>query len=61
MLLTDADFGAYQQVRRFNYQGGTFKQFPAQIAVPESGYWNLIIDLNGAAKLPDYNITIVTD
>lgn len=61
MLLTDGDFGAYQQVRPFSYHGGTFKTFPARIAVPESGHWNLIIDLNGAPKEPRYNITVVIE
>lgn len=59
MLLTDADFAAYQLVRPFRYQGGTFKQFPAQITVPASDYWNIVIDLAGATKEIQYNITIV--
>jgi hypothetical protein len=61
MLLRDADYAAYQQVRRFGYCGGTFKDFPAQIAVPESGDWNIIIDLAGAKEEIQYNITIVID
>ena len=61
MLLTDADYAAYQQVRRFSYCGGTFKHFPARIAVPESGDWNIIIDLAGANAEIQYNITIVIE
>lgn len=61
MLLTDSDYKAYQQVRRFTYKGGTFKHFPARIAAPESGYWNIIIDLAGAKGEIQYNITIVLD
>ena len=59
MLLTDADYAAYQQIRRFNYYGGTFKHFPARIPVPHAGDWNIIIDLAGAAGEIQYNITIV--
>lgn len=61
MLLTDGDYAAYQKVRRFNYCGGTFKQFPARINVPESGDWNIVIDLAGARGEIQYNITIVID
>jgi hypothetical protein len=61
MLLTDADYRAYQRVQRFNYCGGTFKRFPARITVPETGDWNIIIDLAGASGEIQYNITIVID
>ena len=61
MLLSDPDYIAYQRVRPFRYCGGTFKRFPAQIAVPESGDWNIIIDLAGAKGEIQYNITIVID
>ena len=61
MLLTDSDYAAYQKVCRFNYCGGTFKHFPARINVPESGDWNIIIDLAGARGEIQYNITIVID
>ena len=59
MLLTDGDYSAYQDVRRFSYCGGTFKRFPARIAVPEGGHWNIVIDLAGARGEIQYNITIV--
>ena len=61
MILTDGDYAAYQKVRRFNYCGGTFKHFPARISVPESGDWNIIIDLAGARGEIQYNITIVIE
>lgn len=61
MLLTDAAFESYQRVRQFHYCGGTFKHFPARLTVPESGYWNIIIDLIGAPAVPRYTITVVID
>ena len=61
MLLTDADYAAYQRVERFRYYGGTFKSFPARITVPETGYWNIVIDLAGAKGEIKYNVTIVLD
>ena len=59
MLLSDADYRAYQQLRRFKYIGGTFRHFPARVTVPASGEWNIIIDLAGAKKEIQYNITII--
>ncbi|MFN2474892.1 MAG: DUF1883 domain-containing protein [Chthoniobacterales bacterium] len=59
ILLTDADFAAYQLIRPFRCEGGTFKQFPAQITVPSTDYWNIVIDLAGATKEIQYNITII--
>jgi hypothetical protein len=59
MLLSDADYAAYQQLRRFSYTGGTFKHFPARIIVPATGHWNIIVDLAGASGEIQYNITIV--
>jgi hypothetical protein len=61
MLLSDRDYAAYQQVRRFKYHGGTFKRFPARITVPETGPWNIIIDLAGAKSEIQYNITVVIE
>ncbi len=61
MLLRDRDYAAYQQVRRFKYHGGTFKRFPARITVPETGPWNIIIDLAGAKSEIQYNITVVIE
>ena len=61
MLLNDANYAAYRNVRRFHYLGGTFKRFPARITVPESGDWNIIIDLAGATAEVQYNITIVIE
>lgn len=61
MLLTDGDYAAYQNVRRFSYCGGTFKRFPARITVPETGNWNIIVDLAGAKEAIQYNITVIIE
>lgn len=61
LLLSDDHFAAYQLVQEFRYEGGTFKQFPARITVPETGYWNLVIDLHGATKEPECVITVVIE
>ncbi len=61
MLICDAEYARYQEAKRFAYHGGTFKTFPAQIPVPESGEWNIVIDLAGARKEIQYNVIIILE
>lgn len=59
MLLTDTEFSSYKRNGSFNYYGGHFILFPARIAAPHSGYWNVIIDLGGASANIRYSISVI--
>lgn len=59
MLLTDSEFAKYQRGASFNYYGGFFKYFPATIAAPNSGFWNVVIDLGGGSASIRYSISVV--
>ena len=59
MLLTDSAFSSYQSGGSYNYYGGHFKYFPARIAAPSSGYWNVIIDLGGGSANIKYSISVI--
>lgn len=59
MLLTDSEFSNYQRGGSFNYFGGHFKYFPATIAAPHTGYWNVVIDLGGGSANIRYSISVV--
>lgn len=59
MLLSDSDFSRYQRQDSFNYCGGHFKYFPARIAAPHSGHWNVIIDLGGGSASIRYAIKVI--
>ena len=56
MLIDDSNFGSYQRGGRFAYYGGHFKYFPAKVVVPNSGYWNIVIDLGGGSANIRYSI-----
>ncbi len=59
MLTDDSNFSSYKRGGRFTYYGGHFKMFPAQIAAPESGFWNITIDLGGASADIRYAIRVI--
>ncbi len=59
MLLDDSNFSNYQSGGQFHYHGGFFKMFPAKIAVPSSGWWNIVIDLAGGTANIQYSINVL--
>jgi hypothetical protein len=59
MLLTDTEFSSYRRGQRFNYYGGHYSRFPARIAAPSSGYWNVVIDIGGARASIRYSIGVI--
>lgn len=59
MLTTDTQFSSYRRGGRFQYYGGHFRYFPAQICVPHSDNWNVIIDLGGGRANIRYNLSYV--
>ena len=59
MILDDSNFSAYRNGRRYKYYGGHYKRFPAQIAVPYPGHWNVVIDLGGGSAAIRYNVSFV--
>lgn len=60
MLLNDTSFQNYRNGRQFNYFGGFYKQFPAQIIPPSSGKWHFVLDIGGGRANIQYKINIVT-
>jgi len=46
-LMDDSDYASYKAGRSYHYYGGHFTHFPARIAPPRSGYWNVVLDLVG--------------
>jgi len=47
LVLDDTNYRAYKTGRRFRHYGGFYKQLPARIGVPSTGYWNVVLDLGG--------------
>jgi len=59
MLTIDKEFARYRSGETFNYYGGHFERFPATIIVPETGNWNVSIDLGGGAANIRYSINYI--
>ena len=59
MLMNDSNFRKYKSGQQFTHHGGHFKKLPARIAVPETGYWNIILDLGGGRATIKHSISFV--
>lgn len=58
-LTDDSNFDRYKRGDRYNYHGGHFKRFPARIAAPSTGYWNITLDLGGGSATIRHSINII--
>lgn len=45
LLMDDSNYQAFKRGWRFTYYGGFYERFPANITVPHSGYWNVVLAL----------------
>jgi hypothetical protein len=59
MLTDDSNFSSYKTGERFTYYGGHYKMFPARIAAPHTGYWNITIDLAGGVGNIRYDLRVI--
>jgi hypothetical protein len=46
-LTDDSNFSAFRSGRAHRCYGGFYRMLPARIVVPNSGFWNVTIDLGG--------------
>lgn len=46
-LLDSSNFQAYRNGRQHRYIGGLAKQSPVRLQIPNSGQWNLVVDMQG--------------
>jgi hypothetical protein len=59
MLTDDSNFNNYRSGHGFRYYGGFYDRFPAVIAPPHPGHWNVTIDVGGGSANIRYSITVV--
>lgn len=59
MVMSDTNFSAYRNLGSFKYHGGFYKYFPARIAIPSDGYWNIVIDVGGGQANIRYSLSVV--
>ena len=58
-LTDDRNFENFIHGRLHKYYGGFYRILPARIVVPESGYWNVTLDLGGRPENVKYEIKYV--
>ncbi len=46
-LMNSSNFQSYRNGRRHSYHGGLVKRSPANIVIPSSGTWHLVVDMQG--------------
>lgn len=60
MLMSDSNYSSYNRGDRFTYHGGHFKVFPARVGAPQSGGWNLVLDLGGGSANIRYSVSVIS-
>lgn len=55
-VMDDSNFHSFRSGGQHRYYGGFYRQLPARIAVPQSGDWNVTIDLGSGQADIRYSI-----
>lgn len=58
-LMTDANFKLYKQAAKHQFLGGVAKKSPLRLAVPASGHWHLVVDMQGLNGLAQSKIRVI--
>ncbi len=59
LLMDDSDYSNYRARRSHHYYGGFFTHFPARLAPPHSGYWNVVLDLGGSSGTVRHSMRVI--
>ena len=58
-IMDDSNFASFKSGGSHRYYGGHFKAFPAKISVPNTGNWNIVLDLAGGSASIKYSFTVI--
>lgn len=61
LMTSDGNFSKYKRGIGFDHYGGGgfFEKFPAKLVAPNSGFWNITIDLGGGGANIKHSITVI--
>ena len=61
VLLNDDNLTKYKNSKIYTHHGGGsfFKKLPARLQAPSTGYWNILLDLDGRTATIKYSIRII--
>ena len=60
LLMDDFEYSGYKARKSYRYYGGFFTQFPARLAPPNSGYWNIVLDLGGGSATIRHSMRVIS-
>ena len=60
-LMDVANLSQYKNNQKCRYYGGLAKQTPYRLAVPEAGYWHVIIDTKGLGNTTVATVKMLSD
>ena len=60
LLMDDSEYSNYEAGRSYRYYGGFFTHFPATLAPPRSGYWNVVLNLGGGRATVRHSMRVVS-
>jgi len=60
-ITDDANFDRFRKGMSHRYYGGFYRVLPARIAVPNSGRWNITVDLGGGRANVKYAINYIRE
>jgi hypothetical protein len=60
-LMNEENLSYYKSGKKCRFYGGLIKQAPYRIAVPDVGYWHIIIDLKGLANSTVATVKTLSD
>ncbi|TDW35053.1 uncharacterized protein DUF1883 [Rhizobium azibense] len=58
-LMTAPNYQRFTEVLDFRYIGGVAKKSPIRLAIPESGRWHLIVDMEGHHGLAESAVKVI--
>lgn len=58
-LMDDTNFASFRRGGGCQYYGGFFTHFPARIAAPHAGHWNLVLDIAGRRASIRSNFSVI--
>lgn len=60
LVMSDQDLHNYRSSDNYYYYGGHYRQLPARIRVPSTGWWNTVLDLGGGEATIRHSIRYIT-
>lgn len=58
-LMDSSNFNKYKTGQKYKYYGGLAKKSPVRIAVPNSGHWYLVVDMQGLRGSTNASVRVV--